>query len=158
MPFSFHFDEGTKMFHVRAVGAVNDLQLMELNNRLYREPAFIACCPIMCDFTAVTEVLISSSVIESLAKAARSRTNFVAVIAPGAVAFGLARMYQIISDPEDARINVFAEAKEALVWLGTKCAARESTVGRNPREPEDAGNEIGVQKTTTVKWREQLGP
>ena len=129
MPFSFHFDEGTKMFHVQAVGAVNDLQLIELYNRLHREPAFIACCPIVCDFTAVTEVSISSSVIESLAKSARSYTNFVAVIAPRAAAFGLSRMYQIIADPEDARINVFAEAKEALFWLGTKCAARESTVG-----------------------------
>ena|SRR5215467_1148888 len=142
MPFSFHFDEGTKMFHVQAVGAVNDLQLMDLNNRLHREPAFIACCPILCDFTGVTEVLISSSVIESLAKAARSRTNFVAVIAPCAVAFGLARMYQIISDPEDARISVFAESKEALVWLGTKCAARQSTVGGNPRESEGTGKAI----------------
>jgi len=142
MPFSFHFDEGTKMFHVQAVGAANDLQLMELYNRLHREPAFIACCPIVCDFTAVTEVLISSSVIECLAKAARSYTNFMAVIAPCPVAFGLSRMYQIIADPEDARINVFAEAKEALVWLGTKCAARESTDGGNPRGPEDAGEAI----------------
>ena len=142
MPFSFHFDEGTKMFHVQAIGAVNDLQLMELYNRLHREPAFIACYPIVGDFTAVTEVLISSNIIESLAKTARSRTNFVALIAPRAVAFGLARMYQIICDPEDARINVFAEAKEALVWLGTKCAARESTVGGNPRGPEGTGDAI----------------
>ena len=142
MPFSFHFDADTKMFHVQAVGPVNDLQLMELYNRLHREPGFTACCPILCDFTEVTEVSISSSVIESLAKSARSYTNFVAVIAPRAVAFGLSRMYQIIADPEDARINVFAEAKEALAWLGTKCAARESTVDGNPRGPEGAGEAI----------------
>ena len=142
MPFSFHFAEGTKMFRIKAIGAVNDLQLMDLNSRLHREPAFIACCPTMCDFTAVTDVLISSSVIELLTKAARSRTNFVAIIAPCAVAFGLARMYQIISDPQDARINVFADEKEALVWLGTKCAAPESTVGGNPREPGGAGKAI----------------
>jgi hypothetical protein len=142
MPFSFHFDADTKMFHVQAVGPVNDLQLMELYNRLHREPGFTACCPILCDFTAVTDVSITSSVIESLAKAARSYTNFVAVVAPRAAAFGLSRMYQIIADPDNARINVFAEAKEALVWLEAKCAARESTVGRNPRGPEGAGEAI----------------
>jgi hypothetical protein len=142
MPFSFHFDEGTRMFHVQAVGAVNDLQLMDLYNRLHRDPAYSACYPMLCDFTAVTDLTISSSVIESLAKAARSRTNLVAVIAPGAAAFGLARMYQIISDPEDARINVFAEAQEALMWLGTQCAARESTIGTKPGEPESAGKTI----------------
>src|SRR5262245_16407788 len=127
MPFS---DERTKVFHVQAIGEVNDVQLMDLNKLLHHEPAFIACFSIVCDCTPVTDVLISSGLIESLAKAARSRTNFVAVIAPCAVAFGLARMYQIISDPEGARINVFAEAKEALMWLGKKCAARESTCGR----------------------------
>jgi hypothetical protein len=142
MPFSFHFDEGTKVFHVHAVGEVNDAQLMDLNNRLQREPAFIACCPIVCDCTAVTEVLISSGLIESLAKAARSRTNFVAIVAPCAVAFGLVRMYQIFSDPEDARINVFTEAREALVWLEMKCAARESTAGPKLGEPEGAGKAI----------------
>jgi hypothetical protein len=31
----------------------------------------------------------------------------------------LARMYQIFSDPEDARIHVFARAKEARAWLDT---------------------------------------
>ena len=142
MPFSFHLDEGTKMFHVRAIGKVNDVQLIDVYNRLHREPAFIARYPILCDFSAVTQVLISSSVIESLAKSARSYTNFVAVIAPRAVAFGLSRMYQIIADPEDARINVFPEAKEALVWLGTKCAGRESIVGGNPRGPEGATEAI----------------
>jgi hypothetical protein len=39
----------------------------------------------------LTTVSISASLIESLAKAAMSRTNFVAVIAPLPVAFGLAR-------------------------------------------------------------------
>ena len=136
------FRRGHQDVHVQAVGAVNDLQLIELYNRLHREPAFIACCPIVCDFTAVTEVSISSSVIESLAKSARSYTNFVAVIAPRAAAFGLSRMYQIIADPEDARINVFAEAKEALVWLGTKWATCQSTVAGNPRGPESAGEAI----------------
>jgi hypothetical protein len=64
-------------------------------------------------------VLISSSLIEWLAKGATSRTNFVAVVAPSAVAFGLARMYQIFSDPEYARIHVFARAEDARAWLDT---------------------------------------
>ena len=106
----------------------------------------------------MTEVLISSSIIESLAKAARSRTNFVALIAPRAVAFGLARMYQIICDPEDARINVFAEAKEALVWLGTKCAARESTVGAKLGELQGAVKAIRKAAPSTTSRPCGCGP
>ena len=81
--------------------------------------AFNSGYPILCDCSELTAVLISSSLIESLARAARSRTNFVAVIAPRAAAFGLARMYQIFTDPEDLRIHVFAGAEDAMAWLDT---------------------------------------
>jgi hypothetical protein len=117
MPFSFHVDESTGVFHVQATGEVTDAQLIDLSDRLRHEVAFLAEYPILCDCSAVTAVLISSSLIESLARAARPRTNFLAVIAPSAVAFGLARMYQMFCDPEDARIHVFTRADEAMAWL-----------------------------------------
>jgi hypothetical protein len=68
----------------------------------------------------LTAVLISSSLLESLGRAARVRTNFVAIIAPSPVGFGLARMYQILSDPEDTRMHVFTGAEEAMAWLKTR--------------------------------------
>ena len=117
MPFLFHVDEGTRVFHVQAIGEVNDAELIDLSNSLRQEAAFVFGYPILCDCSALTAVLISSSLIESLAMAARSRTNFVAVVAPSAVAFGLARMYQIFSDPEDARIHVFGRPEDARAWL-----------------------------------------
>ena len=119
MPFSFHVDESMKVLHVEAIGEVNDTELMDLRASLRQEPAFVSGYPIICDCSALTTVLISSSLIELLAKAARSRTNFVAVIAPLTVAFGLARMYQMFSDPEDSRIHVFARPEEARAWLDT---------------------------------------
>jgi hypothetical protein len=119
MPFLFYVDESIKVFHVEAIGEVNDTELMDLSARLRQEPAFVSGYPILCDCSALTTVSISASLIELLARAARSRTNFVAVVAPLPVAFGLARMYQIISDPEDARIHVFAGVDEARAWLET---------------------------------------
>ena len=109
MPFSFHVDESMKVFHVEAIGEVNDTELMDLGARLRQEAAFVSGYPILCDCSKLTAVLISSSLIESLARAARSRTNFVAIIAPRPAAFGLARMFQICSDPEDSRTYVFTE-------------------------------------------------
>ena len=119
MPFSFHADEGMKVFHVQATGEVNDTELMDLSASLRQEAAFILGYSILCDCSALTKVSISAGQIELLAKTARSRTNFVAVIAPRSVAFGLARMYQIIADPEGARISVFAGMEEAMAWLQT---------------------------------------
>jgi hypothetical protein len=134
MPFSFHVDEGSRVFHIQAIGNVNDAELIELSSRLRHEVAFVAGNPILCDCSGLTAVFISSSLIESLARAAKSRTSFVAITAPTPVAFGLARMYQIISDPEDARICVFTRAEEAMAWLKMRvggltlaCASRRGS-------------------------------
>jgi hypothetical protein len=119
MPFSFHVDKSMKVLHVEAIGEVNDTELMDLSAHLRQEVAFVSGYPILCDCSALTAVSISSSLIESLARAARSRTNSVAVIAPRPVAFGLARMYQIFSDPEYERIHVFDGVVDAMAWLKT---------------------------------------
>jgi hypothetical protein len=126
MPFSFHFAERRRVFHICAAGEVNEAELMDLVERLRDESAFVSGCPILCDCSALTRVSVSSSLIESLAKAARERTNFLAIIAPSPAVFGMARMYQIFSDPEDRRIRVFAKAKEAMAWLNA--GMRETTM------------------------------
>jgi hypothetical protein len=117
MAFSFHLDERTGIFHIRAFGKVTDAQLMDLWDRLSHEPLFVAGRPIICDCSAVVATLVSSNLIKSCAKAARARHNPLAIIAPKAVVFGLARMYQIYSDPDDKRVHVFASAQEAMAWL-----------------------------------------
>jgi hypothetical protein len=123
MPFLFHVDESMKVVHVEAIGEVTDAELMDLSARLRQEAAFVSGYPVLCDCSAFTTVAISASLIESLAKAARARTNLVAVIAPLPVAFGLARMFQIFNDPEYERIHVFAGTEEAMAWL-------EASVGK----------------------------
>jgi hypothetical protein len=117
MPLSFHVDENAGVIHVQAIGEVNDAEVVELSDRLRREVAFVSGYPILCDAAALTAVLISSSLVASLGRAARLRMNFVAIIAPSPVGFGLARMYQILSDPEDTRMRVFTQSEEAMAWL-----------------------------------------
>ena len=122
MPFSFDVDESTGVFHIQAIGEVNDAEVIELSARLRREVTFVAGYPVLCDCSKLTAAWISSSLIESLARAARSRRNFVAIIAPRPAAFGLARMFQIFSDPEDTRTYVFTNREEAMAWLETHVA------------------------------------
>jgi hypothetical protein len=125
MPFLLHVDESMKVVHVEAIGEVTDAELIKLSARLRQEAAFSGY-PILCDGSPLTTVSISAGLIESLAKAARARTNLVAIIAPLPVAFGLARMFQIFNDPDYERIHVFAGAEEAMAWLDTN--VRELTL------------------------------
>ena len=117
MPFSFHPDERRGILHIRAFGKITDAELVDLWDRLRHEPPFVTGWPILSDCSAVTAVLVSSKLIESFAKTARTRHNLAAIIAPNPVAFGLSRMYQIFSDPADKRIHVFSNAHEARAWL-----------------------------------------
>ena len=117
MPFSFHPDERTGILHTRAFGTITDAEMVDLLDRLSHEPSFVTGWPTISDCSAVTAVLISSSLIESFAKSARTRHNLAAIIAPNPVVFGLSRMYQIFSDPADKRIHVFSNAREAKAWL-----------------------------------------
>jgi hypothetical protein len=126
-----HADERTRIFHVQVIGQVSDEDVRDLRDRLNHEDAFVTGWPILCDCSAIAGLSISSSLIESLAKTSRTRHNLVAIIAPRAAAFGLARMYQILSDPEYERIQVFAKTSEATAWLnegikGTSLHERES--------------------------------
>ena len=128
MPFSFHPDPRSGIFHVRAVGQVDDAEVIHLWDRLSRDAAFISGWPILCDCSGLTALLVSSNMIEAFAKAARTRHNLVAIIAPKPVTFGLARMYQILNDPDDKRIHIFAKVHEASAWLaeGMKETARHA--------------------------------
>jgi hypothetical protein len=119
MPFSFHVDDCAGILHIQAIGDVNDADLMGLYDRLHDEVAFVAQYPIVCDGSTLNSVSVSSGLIESLAECARSRSNLLLIVAPMAVAYGLARMYQLFTDPEDRRIHVFTQVEEAMAWLGT---------------------------------------
>ena len=130
MPFSLHADERTHLLHVRAIGRVCDADVTDLRDRMNHEDAFVTGWPILCDCSAIAGLSISSSLIESLAKTSRARHNFVAIIAPRVAAFGLARMYQILSDPEYERIQVFAKTSEAKAWL---------KAGTKPTSPHERG-------------------
>jgi hypothetical protein len=117
MPFSFHFNESSDVFHIRAFRNVDEEQVNAFCQRLLHEPGFTSDVPILCDCSKLTAVSVSATLVESLAKGASSRKNLLAIIAPRAFVFGLARMYQIFSDPMDKRIHVFTDCKEALTWL-----------------------------------------
>jgi hypothetical protein len=123
MPFSFHVDESAGVFHIRAFRKVDDAQVIAFYERLLQESAFTSGRPVLCDCSTLTAASISATLIESLAKRLRSRTHLVAIIAPRASVFGLARMYQIFCDPMDERIHVFAESKEAVAWLHNALSA-----------------------------------
>ena len=124
MPFAVHLDEGTGVLHIRGIGEVKDTELADLSKRVREHPAFIAGCALLYDGSAATAHSLSANLIQSLARAARGDKNPFAFIMPSAAGFGLASMYQILSDVENDRIPVFENSRDAVVWLQSAMTAR----------------------------------
>jgi hypothetical protein len=156
VPLSFYVDENTGVIHVQAIGEVNDAEVVELSDHLRHEVAFLSGYPILCDGASLTAVLISSSLLESLGRTTRLRTNFVAIIAPSPAAFGLARMYQILSDPEDTRMRVFTEAEDAMAWLKMRVEEPPCVPGHGPVVVRDNDTSHVGQESGSGKSRPDL--
>jgi hypothetical protein len=129
MPFEVHLDESTTVLHIRGTGKVNDAELADLSKRVRQDPAFIAGCALLYDGSAATAHSLSANLIQSLAKEARGDKNHVAFVMPSAAGFGLARMYQILSDVENDRVQVFENPDDALVWLRSTISSRREQTG-----------------------------
>ena len=109
-------DEDQRLIRISLEGAVGDADLINLSRRVRSEPNFAAGWPVLYDCSAATVLLVTGDLVRSLAQSARRDTIPIAFVAPTAAAFGLARMYQIVSDAAD-RIHVFTNAQDALAWI-----------------------------------------
>jgi hypothetical protein len=124
MPFAVHLDESTRVLYVQASGDVNDAELEDLNRRVRQDPAFVAGCPVLYNFSGATTVSVSWEAVYALATSARALRNPVAMIAPNPAVFGLVRMYQILGNVERDRIQVFTNEEDAGDWLRTIISSR----------------------------------
>jgi hypothetical protein len=112
-------DESRKLILIALEGRVIDADLVDLSRTVRANPALAAGYGVLYDSTAVTEMLVSAELVRSLGVGARKDTNPVAFVVANPTLFGLARMYQILSDA-DSRIRIFHDEASALAWLESR--------------------------------------
>ena len=117
MPSAVSVDESGKFIRISLSGPIGDSDLVELSKTVRGLPALGSGIPVLYDCSAVSKIQVSAELIRSLGKAARADHNPVAFVAPNTTAFGLARMYQIVSDTGTDRVRVFSDMDQALAWL-----------------------------------------
>jgi hypothetical protein len=117
MPSIVSVDEAPRLIRISLTGTVVDADLIHLSKVVRSEPAFAAGWPVLYDCSAITENRITAELVRSLGAGARSDRNTVAFVAPNPTAYGLARMYQIVSDAGPDRVQVFVSVEQAMAWL-----------------------------------------
>ena len=117
MPAEYRIDRPRRTVYSRAWGILTDQDLIQNSAALYADPGFEAGLDQLYDFTEVTEVKVSSPVLLHLALSSRfAPTSRRAVAVSSDIAYGMARMYAILSGREDT-IQVFRDRPSAVQWL-----------------------------------------
>ena len=116
-----------------AAGSLTSEELLQANRAFFSShmEAFRRCRTWLSDYSEASLDAVSREVIEELAYIAvgASRENrdlLVALIVPRDLPFGLARMWEALSDGTGWKTKAFRSEAEAREWLEVETSARRS--------------------------------
>jgi hypothetical protein len=130
MDFRFEIDRGNKILLVRVEGRLTDEVLAEIYRAVRTHSSALDIVAGIVDFSSVTDWALSSVFLQELAKRepamADSARRRLILVAPAAVGFGLARMFQMLGESTRPLLEVMRTREEALAALGAPSAQFEA--------------------------------
>jgi hypothetical protein len=125
MEFRFEIDRGNKILLLRVSGRLTDELLAEIYQEVRTHTRAIDIRAGIIDFSSVKDWAVSSAFLRELAKqepamadATQRRRRI--LVAPAAVGFGLARMFQMLGESTRPLLEVVHTLEEALAALGAQ--------------------------------------
>jgi hypothetical protein len=121
MGFWFEFDPGNMVLLVRIEGRLTDELLTEAYRMMRKQSTATDPRAGIVDLSSVTEVALSAAFLREIAKqepAMVDATRPRIIVAPTAVVFGLARMFQMLGESTRPLLEVVRTLDEALAALG----------------------------------------
>ena len=118
MPCGYTIDLAQSLVLSRGWGLVTDRELLAHVHALTADPRFARSFRQLVDLRDVTDVQVTASTIREMVKlnpfGAGARR---AVVVTNDVVFGMARMYQILTDESPDELRIFRKVDDALQWL-----------------------------------------
>lgn len=123
MPASYYISSEFKVVFCRAWGTLTDSDLIELQGQIRDDPDFLPDMNQLFDFSGIEGEELTSDGIRTLAdrKLFGTGAKRAFSVQPGSMAmFGMARMFQILTDdhPDELRVQ-FNDLENARSWLCT---------------------------------------
>ena len=118
MPATFLIDHDERIVRSRAWGLLVDGDLFETQRRLREDPRFEPTFCQIFDFTAVEQLALTGDGLRKLAATSPfARDARRAIVVNGESAYGMARMYAMLSDRDSEFFRIFRDTPSALKWL-----------------------------------------
>jgi hypothetical protein len=122
MPISYRIDAERRLVVTTAHGVLTDEDILNLKNRLAADADFQAGMRELSDVRSVTDLQVTSAGVQkmvSLDSLSHLDGYKLAIVASENVVFGMARMYQSLTQRNLLHVNVFRDYDAAVRWLGT---------------------------------------
>ncbi|MEI8014653.1 MAG: hypothetical protein WCH20_07410 [Nitrospira sp.] len=139
MPCAYTIDLARSLVLSRGWGEITDRELLAHVHALTADPRFARNFHQLADLRDVTDVRITASCIREMVRLNPYGTGARrALVVTNDVVFGMARMYQILSDESPDEFEIFRKLDDALRWLELIDAKEElfSAISQVPPIPE----------------------
>ena len=119
MSVRYRIDSKLEIVFIKAEGILTDADLEKLLVSMQGDPDFRPSLNQLGDFRAVDFMDLTTSAVRVLAaRISDGEQSQRAIVVSSELAFGMSRMYQILTDENPAKIKVFKGMTEARKWLG----------------------------------------
>ena len=123
MPITCQLIQGERLAIFTHVGLVSDDEFLDRYRASFEDPQFDTSYDLLVDLRQTNSSVRGTKVLSQLAEymwqlyAEAKSAPKVAVLAPGQLSFGLARMFESFSHDVKINFRVFRTAKSGLTWL-----------------------------------------
>jgi hypothetical protein len=121
MPVEYEIDARRQLIRTRCIGLVTPAEVLAHLRALEADPRLPDPLDVLLDFSRLTtfpdHAQVHSVAREVRALRAKIPWRNLAIVAPGDLAFGIARMFEMISEPSFRATMVFRALPDAERWI-----------------------------------------
>jgi hypothetical protein len=119
MPITYTIDAARSLVVTKIDGHIDEAEMRAHVAAAALDRRLDACCLAIVDISQWVETSVGSNVVAELAMSGRApHRRKVALIAPGDMGYGLARVFQGFRGGSGGTVEVFRQRADAEAWLG----------------------------------------
>ena len=139
MPITYEIDDANGWVMMVGSGVITDEEVLTYRQTLLADSRYRPSMKLLSDMRGIERVQVTAGGIRRLvheesAHAAELTARRLAIVTDSPVAYGMARMYQMLAENAGGAIQVFRRIDEAMAWLQSEATEDRGATPDNSRD------------------------